>query len=317
MVTPLKSGFATPFAEAAQSPMTAALPGKRPWLRLAGFIPIAFLSVVTAIAIIAIVAMLIPALGDRMEVLGDRAEDTPFRLVEDSFLTLIFGVGVSCIALSLLAAASLTWRRPFTDFLWPGRRFDLKLFGVGFLLLTAISALWVPVSLAMGSEWRPPVFDPYYVEHTRLLYAAVMVGAVLAGAAAEEVMFRGVLLRTTGLLTRHALPLCLVNGLLFSAIHLDPDPVAFVARTISGMGWTWAALRLGGLEFAIGGHFANNLFIALIWSPFATGAMPVRESPWTDIIPQVITTTIVLTTVEWLARRRGDRADILPPRPAA
>lgn len=297
--------------------MTAALPGKRPWLRLAGFIPFAFLSMLATMVVIVIVTMLVPALGDRMRVLGERMDDTPLRLVEDSIQTLIFGVGVSCIALSLLAAAALTWRRPLKDFLWPDRRFDPRLFAVGFLLITAISAMWVPVSLATGSEWRPPVFDPYYLGHTRLLYAAVMVGAVLAGAAAEEVMFRGVLLRVTGLLMRHALPLCLVNGLLFSAIHLDPDPVAFVARTISGMGWTWAALRLGGLEFAIGGHFANNLFIALMWSPFSTGAMQVQASPWTDIIPQLITTTIVLTTIEWLARRRAGGAETLPSRAAA
>lgn len=297
--------------------MTAALTARRPWLRLAGFIPFALLSMLATMVVIAIVIMLIPALGDRMEVLGERTDDTPLRLVEDSIQTLIFGVGVGCIAFSLLAAAALTWRRRLTDFLWPGRRFDPKLFGVGFLLMTAISVMWIPVELAMGSEWRPPVFDSYYVERTRLLYAAVMIGAVLAGAAAEEVMFRGVLLRVTGLLTRHALPLCLVNGLLFSAIHLDPDPVAFVARTISGMGWTWAALRLGGLEFAIGGHFANNFFIGMFWSPFSTGAMAVQQSPWTNIIPQLVTTTMVLITIEWLARRRSGRAEILPARAAA
>ena len=297
--------------------MTAPLASRRPWLKLAVFIPFAFLSVLATTVILAIIAVLVPALGDRIEVLGERIDDTPLRLVEDSIQTLMFGVGVGCIALSLLAAAALTWRRRFTDFLWPGRRFDPKLFGVGFLLMTAISVMWIPVELGMGGEWRPPVFDPYYVERTRLLYAAVMVGAVLAGAAAEEVMFRGVLLRVTGQLTRHALPLCLVNGLLFSAIHLDPDPVAFVARTISGMGWTWAALRLGGLEFAIGGHFANNFFIGVFWSPFSTGTVAVQQSPWTNIIPQLITTTMVLITIEWLARRRGGRAEILPARAAA
>jgi hypothetical protein len=297
--------------------MTAPLASKRSWLRLVGFIPFAFLSMVVTMVVIAIVAILIPALGHRIETLGEGMDDTPLRLVEDSYQTLIFGVSVGCIALSLLAAAAMTWRRPFADFLWPGRRFDPMLFGVGFLLIIAVSAMWVPVSLATGSEWRPPVFDPYYVAHTRLLYAAVMVGAVLAGAAAEEVMFRGVLLRVTGLLTRHALPLCLVNGLLFSAIHLDPDPVAFVARTISGMGWTWAALRLGGLEFAIGGHFANNFFIGVFWSPFSTEAMQSQPSPWTDLIPQLITTAIVVIAVEWLARRRGVQPDTLSARSAA
>ena len=316
MVLHLKRGLSVSLAEAARSPMTSALNDKRPWLRLAGFIPFAFLSMFVTLVVIALIAMLVPALGDRLEVLGDRMDDTPLRLVEDSIRTLIFGVTVSCVTLSLLVAAAATWRRPLKDFLWPGRRFDPKLFGVGFLAITAISVMWVPVELMSGSEWRPPVFDSYYVGHTRLLYAGVMVGAVLAGAAAEEVMFRGVLLRVTGLFTRHALPLCLINGLLFSAIHLDPDPVAFIARTISGMGWTWAALRLGGLEFAVGGHFANNLFIALMWTPFATGAMDPPALPWSAVIPQLVTTSIVLATVEWLARRGAGQAASLPARSA-
>lgn len=296
--------------------MTAPLYAKRPWLRLAAFIPIAFLSMLATMVLMVIITLLVPALGDRMEVFGDQLDDTPFRLVEEGIQTLMFGVMIGLVAFSLLVAAALTWRRPLNDFLWPGRRFDLKLFGIGLLLMTAISVLWVPFSLATGSEWRPPVFDPYYVDRTRLLYAAAMAGALLAGAAAEEIAFRGVLLRVTGLLTRRALLLCVINGLLFSAFHLDPDPVAFLQRALAGMGWTWAALRLGGLEFAIGSHFANNLFITLIWSPMSA-ASQVQEVPWTVIVPELITTAIVVIVVEWLARRRVALGSTLPARAAA
>lgn len=129
-------------------------------------------------------------------------------------------------------------------------------------------------------------------------------------------MFRGVLLRVSGLLTRRALLLCLINGLLFSAIHLDPDPVSFLQRTLSGMGWAWAALRLGGLEFAIGSHFANNLFIALIWSPMSAAAQ-VQKVPWFVMIPELITTGIVVVVVEWLARRQVASRSQLPARASA
>ena len=296
--------------------MTAPLSVKRPWLRLAVFIPIAVIAILAPMVILVLISMEVPALEGWMQLSGDQVEETPLRLVDESIQTLMFSVQIGLIAFSLLVAAALTWRRPLKAFLWPDRRFDLKLFGIGLLLMTVISVLWIPFSLAMGGEWRPPVFDPYYVDHTRLLYVAAMTGALLIAAAAEEVTFRGVLLRMTGLLTRRALLLCVINGLLFSAIHLDPDPVSFLQRTLVGMGWTWAALRLGGLEFAIGSHFANNLFLALFWSPMSAG-IQVREVHWAVLIPETITMAIMVIVVEWLARRRGEPGGELSARAAA
>lgn len=300
----IKAGLANALIQAAGSAMTAPLTCARPWLRLAAFIPIAVLSTLAAMVALVVITLLVPPIGDRMDALGDLLEETPFRLVEESLQTLVFGVMFGLVALSFLAAAALTWRVPLKDFLWPGRSFDPKLFGIGLLVMTAISAIWIPFSLATGSEWRPPVFDPYYVWHTRILYVVAMAVGLLVAAAAEEVAFRGVLLRVSGLITRRAVVLCLINGLLFSAFHLDPDPVSFIQRTLAGMGWAWAALRLGGLEFAIGSHFANNLFIALIWSPVST-ASQVVEVPWFVAIPELVSTAIVVIVVEVLARRRA------------
>ncbi|HZV85220.1 MAG TPA: hypothetical protein VFF48_09565, partial [Brevundimonas sp.] len=126
MVLPFVSRFAAPFAEAGQSPMTAALAVTRPWLRLAAFVPFAFMVMCATMVVIVIISMLVPALGERVGLLTAELDDTPVRLIEDSIRTLIFGVAVGCVALSLLAAAAITWRRPLTDFLWPGRRFDPK-----------------------------------------------------------------------------------------------------------------------------------------------------------------------------------------------
>lgn len=303
MVSSFKVRFAEALTHAAESAMTARLSCTRPWLRLAAFIPVSILSILATMVALVVVGMLVPGLADRMVALGGRLDENPLRLAEESIQTLIFAVGIGLVSISFLAAAGLTWRAPLSEFLWPGRRFDLKLFGVGILLMTTIQMLWVPFTLAMGGEWRPPVFDPYYVGHTRIFYAAAMTGALLIAAAAEEVFFRGVVLRVSGLITRRALVLCLMNGLVFSAIHLDPDPVSFLQRTLAGMGWTWAALRLGGLEFAIGSHFANNLFLALIWSPMSTGAQ-VQEVSWFVIAPELTTIAIVVAIVEVLARRR-------------
>ena len=293
--------------------MTARLSCTRPWLRLAAFIPISFLSTLAPMVALVVIGMFVPGLDNRMAALGDQLDDNPLRLVEESSQTLIFAVAMGLVSISVLAAACLTWRAPLREFLWPGRRFNFKLFGAGILLMTVIQILWVPFSLAMGDELRPPVFDPYYVGHTRVFYAAAMAGALLIAAAAEEVIFRGVVLRVSGLITRRALVLCLMNGLMFSAFHLDPDPVSFLQRTLAGMGWTWAALRLGGLEFAVGSHFANNLFLALFWSPMST-VTQVQEVSWVVLAPELATVAIVVAIVEVLARRRvgADPSPVVP-----
>ena len=96
--------------------------------------------------------------------------------------------------------------------------------------------------------------------------------------------------------------------MLFSAIHLDPDPVAFVARAASGMIWAWAALRLGNLAFAIGAHLANNLFIALLLAPISEAAVPGQALPLSTLGLEAVSLLVVLIFIELLARRRNGRA---------
>ena len=117
-----------------------------------------------------------------------------------------------------------------------------------------------------------------------------------------------VLLRITAGFTRSLWLILLINGVLFAAIHWDPDPVAFVARAASGMVWAWAALRLGNLAFAIGAHLANNLFIALLLAPISEAAVPGRDLPVEILGLEAVTLLAVLVAVEILARRRTARA---------
>jgi len=252
---------------------------------------------------VAIVFIVVPQLGERVDVAAVLPEG-PRRLLEESYQGLILAMSMGLVGFGILAAAAICWRRPMRDFLSPGRRFDLRQIVIGFGFMTAIAALFVPVSLLWGSEWTPPILDPAYLWETRVIYAFAMTGCLLVAAAAEEVIFRGVLLRLTGFLVRQPLLVCLINGLLFSAIHLDPDPVAFVARASSGMIWTWAALRLGGLEFAIGAHFAHNLFITLVWAPLSDFFQPIRLE-WVELVPELVVMLLTLAAIEWLARRQG------------
>lgn len=315
MVRSPRPRFDLAVAAAAQSSLTARFAVTHPWRRLASFVFLAALLATVLMLALGFAVSGIPPLRDRMAELAP-LPDGPLRLLEESVQVAIFALILGGLAFGILAAAALTYRRPLTDFLWPGRRFDATHFGVGFLTMVCMSVMLMPIYLASGSEWAPPVLDAQYLDRTRLTYVLVMVIGLLAAAAAEEVVCRGVLLRLTGLITRQPIVLCLINGLIFSAIHLDPDPVAFIARALSGAVWTWAALRLGGLEFAIGAHLANNLIITLFWQPFSE-AGPSREAPWAALGPELLSAVVMVVMIERLAGRYIDRPSELPARTAA
>lgn len=316
MVQRLRSNIDLALAAAGRSRLTEDLGVNRPWLRLASFVGLAVLLMLAAMIAMAVVLTTVPGLEQRANFVDD-LPDGPLRLLAESDQVLYLGVILGAMAFAILGAAALTYRRAMTAFLWPGRRFAPSQLLLGFVVMACISAVSIPVYLQTGSVWDPPVLDPLYLLDSRLIYAAAMVGGLLIAAAAEEVVFRGVFLRLTGLLTRHALLLCLINGVVFSAFHLDPDPVAFIARGIAGAVWTWAALRLGGLEFAIGAHLANNLFIALFWQPFSEAATD-GSMHWSGLGFEVATAVVVVLFVERIAWRSEDFPPAgLAPRAAA
>lgn len=314
MVLPLRPQIDLALAEAAQSPLTAGMAVTHPWRRLASFIVLAGVLMMVMAFAVSLVITGLPGMREQAANLGP-LPDGPLSLIDESLQVLLLASTLGGAAFGILVAAALTYRQVLKDFLWPRRRFDAEQLGIGFLAMACVCIVTIPIYLAMGSQWDPPILDPQYLDRTRLIYVSAMILGLLVAAAAEEAVCRGVLLRLTGLVTRRPLILCLINGIVFSAIHLDPDPVAFVSRAVSGGVWTWAALRLGGLEFAIGAHLANNLIIALFWQPFSQAGVR-QDSAWIDLAPEVLTTVVMIVIVERLARRYVDPAD-LPARSAA
>ena len=301
---------------ARRSPMITGFDPERPWLKLGGFIALAMLLMVVVMIVLAIIVRIIPGATDQLSLSGPLPE-TPLRLIDESVSTLLLAAILGSLAVAILAAAAMIYLRPLADFLWPGRRFNAGDLGVGFLAMACVSVILFPFYLMMGAEWTPPLLSPTYADWTRPVFVVASIVGLLGAAAAEEVICRGVLLRLTTQLTRHPVFLCLINGLLFSALHLDPDPVAYVARALSGAIWTWAAIRLGGLEFAIGAHLANNLMICLFWQPLSASEVG-RDSDWIELAPEVFVAIVMLLVIERLADGPRDwRLARLAPRGAA
>ena len=78
--------------------------------------------------------------------------------------------------------------------------------------------------LSLGADWP-----------ARAGYALGCILLLIPAAAAEEIVFRGWLLRESAAISRNPVFLMAVNGVLFSAVHWDFAPDAFLTRALIGL----------------------------------------------------------------------------------
>jgi membrane protease YdiL (CAAX protease family) len=296
--------FRAAVEQARNSRLIADVRPTAPWKRLIAFIALSAILMTTAM--VAAILLTLP-----FESAG-LLPANPFAAVPEG-ADRLWGENVSVVALGLLLglmggailfAAKIVYQAPVAAFLWPGRRLSWRQLGIGFAIMSVVGGLSVLVYNLIDPVGPSPIFNTAYSIESRLTYIVAASLGLLVAAAAEEVAFRGVLLRITGGLTRSLILLCLINALIFSAVHLDPDPVAFVARALSGLVWTWAALRLGGIEFAIGAHWANNLAIALLGEPLSGAGLSAEAIPVSALALECVSLVIVLAAAECVARNR-------------
>jgi len=222
---------------------------------------------------------------------------------------IIVGASLAVLGGVALLAARLAYGRPFASFLWP-QGFRLRhLLGGLLVAVPAIAAsilVSLPFALATGEELG--LVDGSGAPDLPLLQGDLAyLGAAAAGMAlvalGEEAIFRGVLLQVLAAWFRRALPALVLAAVLFSAVHGDPDPVAFGMRVIMGLTWGWATLRLGGIEFATGLHFGNNLLLILM-IPAGEALQTGRELPASALAAQLASAAVAITAVELMVRRR-------------
>lgn len=206
--------------------------------------------------------------------------DGPGRLLDETRFTFAISALLITLALAVLYGARLAFARPGWTFVAPARPFRMRLLLLGFGLFGALLLAGLLLeSVLRGEPLAAPVLEPGYPVSDRLIYAGGAVLFLLIAAAAEEILFRGVLLQFTAAFTRSLPVLLVINGVIFSAFHADPSPGAFVARAVSGAVWAWTVLRLSGMEFALGAHLANNLMLCLLVEPISEGGQVGRDFP--------------------------------------
>ena len=166
--------------------------------------------------------------------------------------------------LAFVSLAAIITHRPFQHYVTVARRIRWRLLLAG-LGLSFVAVL--PLALAGGGPVSP-VVDVAPSLAGRFVYVLAATTLMIPSAAAEELMFRGWLMRQIAAFTRRPEVLLLVTAVLFSAAHLDFAPDAFLYRVIMGAGFAYMALRTGGLELPVGAHAANNIAVLLIVAPF-------------------------------------------------
>lgn len=196
------------------------------------------------------------------------------RLARAAVYTIEVAASLGALALGVLLAARFIFRRPMGSWITAAPRFRWRLmaWAAGYTCL-GVGALTL-IGMIAGDRPEWPVADAGAGIGLRIAYIGACLVAFLVAAWAEEAMFRGYLLQQVSAFTDRGWVAIVVSSLAFSLMHLDFDPAALVARTLAGAAFAWAALRLGGLEFAIGAHLAINLMIALVQAPMLPDDAP-------------------------------------------
>jgi membrane protease YdiL (CAAX protease family) len=224
----------------------------------------------------------------------------PLRLLDETRMMFLVAMSLALLAGSAAWSARLMFGRKAWTFVTPARPFRVRLFAAGLILFSLVTLLGLGVDLISGSErLDAPLLDADYTLGSRLVYLTAGGLFVLLAATSEEVVFRGVLLQMTAGLTWNAWALVVINGIIFSAIHLDPAPGAFIARAVSGAVWTWTVLRLAGLELAVGAHFANNVWLLMFAEPFSEAAQVGQDLPLAYLVADVIGSLVFAAAVHF------------------
>ena len=220
----------------------------------------------------------------------------PTSLTQILFTIALLAATNGGVVLAFVGVAAVLHHRRLRSYFTAAPRFRwrLMLLGVGLFVVTVGPLLALSALLDAKHPATAPVLTVSQTLGGRALYVVASTALLLAAAAAEELLFRGWMVKVLGAFTREPLLLIVLSGLLFSLIHLDPNLDAFLVRMAMGFGLAWMALRLGGIEFAIGAHAANNIVILLFIQPMAlTPEPPHAFTPETLVVAPLMLATYV------------------------
>lgn len=178
-------------------------------------------------------------------------------------------------------------------------------------VLPAIGALVGVQALSMAYELLVPgalggqAAAPVPVELGPALISLVLILVLVPlQAAAEEVVFRGVLMQALGSWFRSPLLPILIPTVIFASLHIyDPWGLAQVA--LMGLTAGWLTWRTGGLEAAIVIHVINNVTVFALMTTGLTGETGMTEAGGNLL--SLIVSAAMFAIYAWFVVRIMDR----------
>jgi uncharacterized protein len=173
--------------------------------------------------------------------------------------------------LTLLAWRKLMERRAIKTLIAPSSRIRWGLMALSALV---VGGLGLALTLTLDPAGTGDILarvDRFSLQEWALLVVAYGV-AISIQAGFEEVFVRGWLMQQVARFVPSALGVVAITALIFSILHTGhPGWATYVASGLFGLAFGWSAVRLNGLEAAIGAHIANNLTGALLAGQMMTG----------------------------------------------
>ncbi len=300
--------------------LDAAKQGKNDWWRyFFGIVLIIFAGLVLGGIAVGFIATLLILQSGQLQV-GSGAD---FSKVFEQFLNrptlsayILNHVPFLFFLLSLIFVVKVMHGRPLITLVSSDRRFSCQRWWVGFGVWWLLTA-----GLEVISYWLDPrtyVFNANPLQLFSFLFTFVPLILVITPlqAMTEELFFRGYVLQGLGLLTRQPLLLRAIGGLLFAVPHFgNPEMLRDgiwmgLSYFALGVFWVHITLKDNRLELALGGHTANNLYIALISnttdSALQTPALFVSPEP-PDSRLTFVTLLVMMAVSHWLFFRRQTR----------
>jgi membrane protease YdiL (CAAX protease family) len=238
-----------------------------------------------------------------LAIVAHRIADPSAASTEIALLRLAVGVASDGLFLATFAAvAAHSLAQPLMSFVTVAPKIRWRVLGVGLVLGAAVMApIVLAERLAADAGVVPPLLSISPTLGGRIAYAASTL-LLIPAAAAEELFFRGWLLRQLGVYLRRPITLLAVSALSFSALHLDFAPDAFLFRALMGAGFAYMTLRLGGIEFSTGVHAATNIVITLLLLPPSGAAAGQRDNPVLSMLEDAMLIGGYLLVTELMAR---------------
>lgn len=232
----------------------------------------------------------------------------------------MFAFGVAFLML-MLGTRFIFRAKPIT--LFTNRpKLDLKRFFTAFLLWGAINGALIAIEIMISGSgslhWN-------YKPETFFMLLAICLFLVPIQTGAEELFFRGLILKWTGKAVASGLAVALINGLVFGFIHINnPEvdflgPFAVVFYVISGVFAALLTIMDDGIELSWGYHTMNN-FIGLMiisndWQVLPTEALWIDKSTpavgWGYIVTLAVCYPLMLFVLAKIYRWTGWKERLL------